>query len=78
MLWFNSAVAARSAGEDGVEALLSTEENIVAPTSAAIAALVRIHVLVFIRASKRSTEQLGRFSTEHGHRLTLRFGAGDC
>jgi hypothetical protein len=51
MVRFSSAVAACSAGEDGVEALLGTEVSIVAPISAAIAAPPRIHIFVFIRAS---------------------------
>ena len=54
MARFSSAVAARSAGDEGTEALLVTDVSVVAAMSTAIAEPVRIHVLVFIGISSGS------------------------
>jgi hypothetical protein len=71
MARFSSAVAARSAGEEGTDALLATDVGVVAAMSAAIAALVRIHVLVFIGVSSPVPKAVEIFPAGGGTRGTL-------
>jgi hypothetical protein len=54
MARLSSAVAARSAGEEGTDALLATDVSVVAAMSATIAALVAIQVVVFMGISSGS------------------------
>ena len=61
---FSSAVAARSVGEEGTEAVLVTDVSVVAATSAAIAAQGRAHVLVFIHTSSAFHVPFGIFPGE--------------